>query len=168
MTSMSDTKMSHADAVARITNPELKNPPLLLPNVQTFGELFEYVSEWDHKTMSHYDGVISRPDLRPAPRIIDTTGSDPIVPRHRRDANELGPYCTVNANGRKHRGIAVVATDAVVDAIAPRIVTPDDCLSFRIIEHEASGWALVIAQHGYIIGSHWLAYIDPATIPTAE
>ena len=155
MASMSDTKMSHAEAVARITDPALKNRPLLLPNVKTFGELFSYVREWDHETMTSRRGVVSRPDLVPAPRMIGE--------------NELGPFCEFSVNRRflGRRLMAVTATDAVVDAITPRIVTPDDHLSFEILEHE-TGWALVTAQHGYIIGSHWLAYIDPATIPTAE
>lgn len=128
--------------------------PLLLPDARTFAEVLTYEREWYHATMSHYAGVVARPELVPRPRMIGR--------------NELGPFCTVKTTRDGRRSIAVTATDAVRDVIRPRIVTDDDHLSFKVIEHAESGRALVIAEHGYIIGSHWLAYIDPATIPVAR
>jgi hypothetical protein len=110
--------------------------------------VLEYLGDWDQKTMSAYAGEI--PATRPEPVIVD--------------GNELGPFCTIEFPGSR-RSVAVRALPATVEAIRPRIVTPDDHLSFRIVGHKGTGRALVVAEHGYIIGSHWLAYIDPATIP---
>ena len=124
--------------------------PLLLPDARSFTDVLGYVREWDHATMSHNAGVVPRPDLRPEPAKIGD--------------NEVGPFCSIRLVDSR-RSIAVRATQAVLDAVAPRIVTGDDHLSFQIIEHKGTGRALVILEHGYIIGSHWLAYIDPATIP---
>lgn len=139
--------------------------PLLLPDARSFADVLEYRGEWDA-------------DARPEPRFIPET--TPAATAWERSAwriepgrNEVGPYCTVDLSqlgGKQHRGIAVRATDAVIDAVAPRIGTPDDHLSFSVIGHERSGRALVILQHGYIIGDHWVgdhwvAYIDPETIP---
>lgn len=125
--------------------------PLLLPDVRDFSELLEYVSEWDFATMSHLAGVPPQPDRRPAPVMIGD--------------NEVGPYCTVDDGVKRHRGIAVIAKQPVIDAVKNRIVTDDDHLSFKVIVHTERNRALVILDHGYIIGSHWLAYIDPTTIP---
>lgn len=131
--------------------------PLLLPDARTFADVLTYVREWDHATMTGAGGRVPEPDLVPLARTIGR--------------NALGPFCTIKtlAGGvgpaMSRRSVAVVATDAVLKVIRPRIVTPDDHLSFKVIEHQGTGRALVIAEHGYIIGSHWLAYIDPATIP---
>lgn len=133
--------------------------PLLLPDARSFADVLAYVREWDYESMSHRNGVVPEPTLVPAPRYIPATG---------RTRNEIGPFCSIDLSqigGMKHRGIAVRATDAVIDAIAPRIVTPDDHLSFELIAHGSTNRVLVICQHGYIIGSHYVAYIDPQTIP---
>jgi hypothetical protein len=144
----------------------MHTPPILLPDVHTFGELLTYCGEWDN-----VDRGFPEPH-RPPPRYIPETtpaASDWERAAWRGDGrNEIGPYCTIDLSqlgGPRHRGIAVRATDAVMEAVAPRIVTPDDHLSFRIIGHAHTGRALVILQHGYIIGSHWLAHIDPDTLP---
>lgn len=143
----------------------MHTPPILLPEIDSFSDLLEYVSEWDHETMSHRDGVLPNE----SPRLVD----ERYKPREI-GCNNVGPFCTVDLSqlgGIRSRSIAVRATDAVIEAVAPRIVTPgivtpDDDLSFKIIGHKHDGRALVILQHGYISGSHWLAEIDPATIPT--
>lgn len=128
---------------------------LLLPDARSFSDVLEYVREWDSSTMSHHNGVVPRPELVPEPAKIGD--------------NKVGPFCSVQIEGadgkRGRRSIAVQARQAVLDVVEPRIVTPDDRLSFEIIEHKGTGRALVLLSHSYIIGSHWLAYIDPATIP---
>jgi hypothetical protein len=130
--------------------------PILLPDAQSFADVLEYVSEWD--------------PTRPTPPRIIRHGD---VPRGRQGyaaqqrGNEIGPYCSVDLSqlgGPRHRGIAVRATDATIAALRPQIVTPDDTLSFKLIGH-SDGRVLVVVQHGYIIGSHWLAFIAPETIP---
>jgi hypothetical protein len=124
-----------------------------MPDARVFSDVLEYVSEWDHALMSHTSGKLPRPDLRPEPAMIGR--------------NELGPFCSARLLGGERRSMAVRALPAVVDVIAPRIVTDDDHLSFDIITHETNNRALVIASHGHIIGSHWLAYIDPQSLPGA-
>lgn len=126
--------------------------PLLLPNARTFQDLFA--------TSHRY--TFGEPHKFP-PREIKLT--DPPADDYRQ-ANEVGPFCSVKARGARW-WMDVVANDAVIAAVTPRIVTPNDALSFEIIEHADRDRALVILQHGYISGSHWLAYIDPATIPYA-
>lgn len=130
---------------------------LLLPEVRSFSELFTVVRPWDHETMSHRSGVVAHPELVPEPAMIGN--------------NELGPYLSFRNGVPGHRdysGMAVQASRIVVEAIEPRIVTDDDHLSFQVIYHKERNRCLVIAEHNYIIGSHWLAYIDPATIPTGD
>jgi hypothetical protein len=112
--------------------------PVLLPQVTDFGEVLEYLGEWT-------------PERIAAARTIGD--------------NVIGPYTTISTPSRRHRGVACRASDAVIEAVEGRIVTPDDRLSFRVIEHAGSGCALVILEHGYIIGSHYLAYIYADTIP---
>lgn len=131
---------------------------LLLPDVLDFAQVLTYLGEWDSATMSESGGKApARPDLVPQPSKLGN--------------NVLGPYCTVDLSqvgGAKHRSMAVHPTQAVLDVVRDRIVTDDDRLSFRIIAHSGRERALVILEHGYIIGSHWLAYVDVATIPLPE
>ncbi len=153
--------------------------PLLMPDARSFADVLEYVREWDHETMSHRSGRLPANHDRPEPRYIGADGHGAQLlrsltnlaglPAHDpRERNEIGPYCTVDMaqlGGPKYRGIAVRATDATIDALAPRIVTSDDHLSFKLIAHAGTARVLVIAEHSQILGSHWLAYIDPATVP---
>jgi hypothetical protein len=130
--------------------------PLLLPDARSFDEVLTYVREWE------FEEFRKNPDLAPEPRVIGDEQE------YRRKGNAVGPFCTIDLSqvgGKKHRSVAVVATDATIEAITGRIVTPDDTLSFKLIAHKATNRVLVVAQHGYIIGSHYVAYIDPATIP---
>lgn len=154
--------------------------PILLPDVTDFSEVLEYLGEWDHAEMSHRDGLA--PEGRPEPRYLAADGAPariveelaefcglPPTPDGAR--NEVGPYCSLDLSqvgGPRHRGLAVRATDRTLEAIAPRVVTPDDHLSFKVIGHRGTECALVVCEHGQIIGSHWLAYIYPESIPVPE
>lgn len=138
--------------------------PLLLPDVRDFAEIATYVREWDFETMSHRNGVIPRPDLVPAEVPVGWSRFDGPVsdaPRHPK-CNVISPFCSVS---NRRNGMAITVTDLVVDAVKNRLVTSDDRLGLKIVVHESNNRGLVILEHGYIIGSHWLAYIDPATIP---
>lgn len=154
--------------------------PLILPDAGAFSDVLEHLGEWDHQTMSHHAGrpPVAEPEARYL--VADNAGSRLVEDLSdlaglrtitRRKGNTVGPFCTVDARqigGPAHRSIAVRATDATMEALAGRIVTPDDTLSFQVIVHQRDDMpprALVIAQHGYIIGSHWLAYVDPDTLP---
>ncbi len=161
--------------------------PLLMPDATSFADVLEYISEWDHETMTHRSGVA--PAGRPMPRYIvadndgarlvdDLTKLAGLAPAaHGRGgtANEIGPFATIERpassatyDNPARRAIAIRATDETCAVLADRLVTPDDHLSFSVIVHERDdrpARALILASHGYIIGSHWLAYVDPATIP---
>lgn len=148
--------------------------PLHMPEARTFAEVLDYLGEWDHKTMTHYAGELPEGHRRPEPRYIPEVSPQATAWERRAwrhdGRNEIGPYCSVDLSqldGPRHRGIAVRATDATIAALTPAIVTPDDHISFEVIGHKGTGRALVTAQHGYIIGSIWLAYIDPASVPAA-
>jgi hypothetical protein len=152
-------------------------PPILLPEVRDFAALLEYHGEWSHQwprdpatnatiapVEPRYLSSRETPIGRTMGAILDIGG----LSRDHDALNEIGPFCSVDLSqlgGPAHRSMAVRATDLVLDTVRPRIVTDDDHLGFRIIGHHGDGRALVILQHGHITGSHWLARIDPATIP---
>jgi predicted RNA methylase len=118
--------------------------PLLL-DTSDFAEVLEYLGEWAPRPPS------AQREGRP-------TGKK----------NQIGPYCTIDLSqlgGPQHRSIAARASDATMNALRGRIVTDDDQISFKLIAHKETGRVLVIAQHGQIIGSHWLAYVTPDTLP---
>jgi hypothetical protein len=145
--------------------------PLLLPDARSFADVLEYHGEWSHSWPR--DPRTNATITPVAPRFIQTAPATTAWERRAyrswpSKGNEIGPYCSVDfgqIGGAKHRSICVRATDAVLEVVAPRIVTPDDHLLFKIIGHAGTNRALVILSHGYIIGSHYLAYINPATIP---
>lgn len=119
---------------------------LLLPDVRSFEELLTYHGEWD-----------APPSVRPRPLSRVLPG-----------ANRLSPYCTVDLSqlgGPAHRSLMATPTGIVLDVLCDRIVTDADELHVSIVGHAETNRALVIVQHGQIIGSHWVAYIDPATVP---
>lgn len=140
---------------ASYTTPEgyVLPRPLLLPDVRDFAELLECLAPWDYDTMNHRSGV-------PGPARPEPVGCE---------GNELGPFCSVDlgALGRSSRHLAVRARPATVAALRGHLFS-GDVLSFRVIGHVSSGRALVLAQHQSILADHWLAYIDPATIPHSE
>jgi hypothetical protein len=151
----------------------MHTPPILLPDVADFAQLAIYCREWDHERMSSRAG--NDPECpRPAPGYIRDDGAiwsrqDPIHPTAAwlagHTANEIGPFGTIeNVDGHPRRSIAVRPTGLTLEAIAPRIVTPDDHLSFKV-HGRPEGRALVVVSHSYIIGSHWLAVVDASTLP---
>lgn len=76
----------------------------------------------------------------------------------------VGPLCVMCRSGRA-QAINVQPTDAVMRAIKDGTITiRGDRMSYRVIDHD-NGWSLVLAQHGQIIGSVWLAYIRTETVP---
>jgi hypothetical protein len=121
---------------------------LLLPDVTDFADVLEYLGEYQYRDR----------------RGESATGA--II-----GGNIVSTFCSVDLSqleGPKHRTIEVRPTELAVTAVAPRIVTDDDRMAWKIIAHRDTGLALVILEHGQIIGSHWVAYIDPATIPAAS
>ena len=90
------------------------------------------------------------------------TGRD--KPRHTDKTMQVGPYCQRRDGG----SFSVRCADWVLSRIAERtIIVPGDRMSFEIVDHE-NGWSLVVANHGSILGSVWLAYIKTDSIPSLE
>lgn len=146
--------------------------PILLPDARSFSDVLEYLGEWDQ--FKDYESPSRFAGNPPAPRYVPETTPEADAwerkawTRHSDGRNRVGPFATVDLSqigGKSHRSIAVRATDAAIEAVAPRIVTADDDLTFKLVAHGDRNRVLVILEHDYIIGSHWLAYIDPATIP---
>lgn len=142
--------------------------PVHMPDARNFSDVLTYFDEWDSgKTWDHHarwlrvDGteVVNRPrTAKGNPRL----GSNGV--------NQIGPYCMTQNYPSGYRSMVVRATDAAMEAIVKRgIVTPDDTLSFKVVIHNREDTdqqrALVILEHGYILGSIWLAYVNADTIP---
>jgi hypothetical protein len=137
------------------TTPEGFELPkrLLLPDVRDFADLFEYVREWDHATMTAKDGVIPKPDLVPTPVLVDNM--------------RIGPFLSFRRTGRC---LAIRPTPATVAAVATpsekfATIRNEGTVGFELIEHTHTGRVLVTAKENQALSSHYLAYIDPATIP---
>ena len=124
---------------------------LVLPDVHDFNDLFEYIADWDYETMNPRNGQL--PPSRPQPV--------------KYEGNEVGPFCSVDLRqlNLPSKHLAVRAKQITLEALHHRLFS-GDTISFRLIGHERSGRVLVLAQHSNILADHWLAYIDPATIPS--
>ena len=144
--------------------------PLLMPDARSFADVLTLRGEW-----SHARGYV--PPCEPVRMPAGGKGGEIIAaligPPDPRDRNEIGPFGvieTLDCTGPRRRAVALEPTPAALEAIAARgLVTSDDRLSWQIIIHPARddrpSRALVILSHGAIIGSLYVAYVDPATIP---
>lgn len=138
------------------TSPTADEDSDLLPRpvalaTRDLAEVLEYLGEWET-----IDGTpATRAEVRrPAGRMLG--------------GNEIGPYCAIALSqfgGQRHRAIAARATDATLKVLRSRIVTDNDTLHFQLVGYEQTGRVLVIARHGQILGDHWLAYVEPHTLP---
>ena len=79
----------------------------------------------------------------------------------------LGHYCSVRGADGYSGALFVNPGPAVVRFFRESVLhVPSDTLTFQAIVRE-DGSALVLMQHGQIIGSHWLAMLRGEEIPTA-
>lgn len=84
--------------------------------------------------------------------------------KHPDERMAVGPFCS----RRDGASMAVRCADWVLSRIKEgTIVIGDDRMSFEIVDHD-NGYSLVIAQHGQICGSVWLAYIRTDSIPNVK
>lgn len=163
--------------------------PLLMPDARTFSDVLTYVREWDFDHMNHVRGEIpaSGRHLVPSAQTIEARGpardlmcgildigrdlGAPFPPDDPADRNTIGPFCSIDATaiGGMRRNIAAHVVPEVLEVLAPRLVTSDDRLGLRVTVHAPRDGkparALVVASHGVISGSHYIAYVDPETIP---
>lgn len=126
-------------------------PPLLFPRVTHWDQIF---ATWT-------------PDKSASPPPYLVQGLPVEVGRSRRDM-EIGPYLVLDLHqvgGRSHTGLWVRAHDEVCRALIERTV----CFRGETISYQVIVWSpektLVTAQHDQIIGHHWLAVIQSATVP---
>ena len=124
--------------------------PIALPDVRRFDQLFVSWRPW-------VSNLRERPRGIPIPAVDhDKRG------RALRRFMEIGPYLTVSPG---HHSFHVVPSERTVDAIRVNTISiAYDTISFEVIVWDPTE-ALVVAKHGQIIGSVWLAVVDPLTVP---
>lgn len=121
--------------------------PLLLPEVRDFAELFEYLREWDHATMTG-NPIVSNPELVPKGVLAGN-----VV---------FGPLLSAKLPAGQ-RTMAIRPTSATVAALDG--AWSDGRVSFELIYHRNNNRILVLAKENQMIRSHYLAYIGLGTIP---
>lgn len=128
--------------------------PLLFPDVTDFADLFTFERFWDFATMNHKNGY----PQADTPENITREGWDKEVTR----------FCSVrNLPGAAH--MMVTPTALILDRIFAYLdFAFFDRVGFELIYHERTNRVLVVASASGIIASRWLAYIDPATVPTTD
>ena len=127
--------------------------PILLPDAHRFDELFAEWHPWE----------LPWSDERRRPASYRTEWlEEGRRGRRERAWMTFGPYLSISPG---HRALWVKPTvrayEAVLDAT---IRVAYDTISYEIIVWNPAE-ALVVAKHNMIIGSRWLAIIDPLTIP---
>lgn len=126
--------------------------PIRFPKAKTWDKLFH--------SATPADGA--------APTIEQVTSWDSGTRKGRRATpwTKLSAHCSVDRAGA-YEFIHAFPTMLVIDFFKSGNVLhcSYDTMTFNVVIHD-DGRALVILQHGQIIGSHWLAFIDAATVPT--
>lgn len=140
--------------------------PLIFPDVRDFSELFTFERAWDYATMNHKNGY-AQPDT---PKNIgrgyfETSrrgyfhpegDSDKTVGRFMSTRDLDLPSLMVTPTEKLLRKIFDDSNDFAFF----------DHVSFEAIYHESNDRVLIVASASGIIASRWLAYINPATMPT--
>ena len=124
--------------------------PIALPGVRRFDQLFTSWRPWTY-------GPGQSPRSIQIPAIDHDKRGRPLR-RHM----EIGPYLTVSPG---HHSFAVIPSELTVEAIRTGTISiAYDTISFEVIVWDPTE-ALVVGKHNQIIGSVWLAVIDPLTVP---
>lgn len=135
------------------------NKTVLLPLLSTWAEIF---AEWT-----------TDKDKAPKAHTFPVEGSNPRRP----EACTIGPYMmakyadgTQTINGftstkyRDGSAVYVRLNDDIARQVFQSTIGIPDQMHFQLIEWNDRE-AVIICSHGQIIGSRWVAVIDPATIP---
>lgn len=133
--------------------------PLLFPDVRDFADLFTAERPWDFATMNHRNGY-AQPE----------TPADLKRPAPLDDHKIVGRFMSV----RRVPGavnMLVTPTPLLLNRVwADESESLDfaffDRIGWEAIYHEANDRVLIVASASGIIASRWLAYVDPATVPT--
>lgn len=143
--------------------------PLIFPDVNDLADLFTVERPWDFATMNHRNGY-PQPDT-PKDLIPSDFLSNPKITNFG-SARPVGRFLSVrNLPGRYH--MQVTATPMLLEKIWQSETLKGfgpfsffDRVGFEAIYHESNDRVLVVASASGIIASRWLAYVDPATVPT--
>jgi hypothetical protein len=121
--------------------------PLEFPKIRAFSELFEQAEPWS--------------EAKGRRLAVRWNGTD--WASGKKAWSTIGPYLTIRDNPR--RSMAVKPQPWLVEWIKTNLLFIEyDTLHFEIVIWTKRE-ALVIVSYGKIIGSRWLAIIDPKTIP---
>lgn len=128
-------------------------PGLLFPNVSRWGQLFE---QWSTNKAQ-----------APKPYVVLGVPANHYEDRERRDP-QIGPFMTLDMSkvGGSHYGSAWVRARMEVHFALHQemLFSRGDTISYQV-----NAWghdkAVVIAQYSQILGSHWIAVIDPYSVP---
>lgn len=144
--------------------------PLIFPNVRDFTELLTVEGPWDFATMNHKSGYAQPTTPKDIGRGgFETDKSGSFFATSNADRT-VGRFCsTRNLPGRG--SLFVTPTDMLLRRIfADESESLDfaffDHVSFEAIYHESNDRVLVVASASGILASRWLAYVDPATVPS--
>lgn len=123
---------------------------LLFPWATRFEQLFETWGPTRDPSWSTKIGWISTPGMHPAMK---------------RESMTITPFVSVREKGGGYRSFYAKPRAEVVTKLQRSMVISNyDQIGFQIVVRDARQ-ALVSAQHSQIIGSRWLAFIDPKSIP---
>lgn len=129
------------------------------PEVRDFRQLFTHVEPFVYSS-GRDTSKVQEQERRLGVRI-----------RGERDARDgcgymvLGPYMSIDGPGGRRRSLAVKPAQNLVDWITVTMIFIDcDRLYFDVVVRDR-GNALVTVKYNRIIGSRWIASIDPRTIP---
>lgn len=112
-------------------------PPILMPDAKVWSDVFASFTEGKGGTQNAHKQGLNTP---------------------------IGPHIGISDPDGYRYGKAE-AVEEVYDIVNGRmVVVPYDTIGFKVTVRD-DGSALVTAEYSQILGSHWLAEIDAATIP---
>ena len=128
-------------------------PGLLFPNVTSWDQLFQvWTTDKAHA---------------PVPYIVYGVEATTYPENQRRDP-QIGPYMTLDTarcGGTRYGSAWVRGRDELHRALVSEML----CMRGDTISYNVVAWdrqrAIVVAHYSLILGDHWIAIIDPETIP---
>jgi hypothetical protein len=130
-----------------------RHPPLLFPNVTRWEQLFDQATT--DKTQA------------PPPYIV--YGVEAYTPTERQRGDpQIGPFMTLDLRkigGHSYGHAWVRCVDPLSRALTHfMLMIRGDRITFNLVAWNENQ-AVVCAHYGQILGSHWIAIIDPYSIP---
>lgn len=92
----------------------------------------------------------------------EARSEDGIIPHVPWGDETISPFCIVSSPG-DFRALYVRPAQGLIDLIKDVMILTGHGVHFHVVERD-DGTALVLAQYQQILGSLWLAIVDPATV----